>query len=32
MWYENPVLFGVVMVLIFLSIFFFKLMYDQARK
>jgi len=32
MWYKNLVMFGVVMVLILLAIFFFKLTYDQVRK
>jgi len=32
MWYENPILFGVVMVLIFVGIFFFKTLYDEAKK
>jgi len=32
MWYEDPILFGVVMVLIFIAIFFFKTMYDTAKR
>jgi hypothetical protein len=32
MWYEDPILFSVVMVLIFVGIFFFKEAYEVMKK
>lgn len=31
-WYDNPITFGVVIIMIFIAIFFFKEMYDSTKR